>query len=341
MYYLLGLAWADGWMDHEKNSLSFHSSVKEQEFFTDFAKRFGTASVRIRKDLCKSPSGSMIRGIVLTLISPHLEEFFTQHGYTCNKPSRVYKDIPDNYFSDFLRGLYDGDGSSNHHTMVFMCHEALKDVLVNDIHRIFGVLPTKSYFRHNVWSVSYGHSSSFLLWKSLYSTSSAFMQRKRDNAVCGKKRFLRVKDSSGVERVFHSVSEAAKFYHVCVSSLSHVAVGDRCHHKGICASYDTDFQSLLEIPEDIRCVVKPVGNRHVYDLQVKDVHNFRLANGIISHNCTDALGTYHLALISNQFYKESYPASKYDNDALYPMMRLENTPQRLDLEVQEKIRMAP
>lgn len=332
MYYLLGLAWADGWMNHEKNSLSFHSSVKEQEFFTDFAKRFGTASVRIRKDLCKSPSGSMIRGIDLTLISPHLEEFFTQHGYTCNKPSRVYKDIPDNYFSDFLRGLYDGDGSSNHHTMVFMCHEALKDVLVNDIHRIFGVLPTKSYFRHNVWSVSYGHSSSFLLWKSLYSTSSAFMQRKRDNAVCGKKGFLRVKDSSGVERVFHSVSEAAKFYHVCVSSLSHVAVGDRCHHKGICASYDTDFQSLLEIPEDIRCVVQPVGNRHVYDLQVKDVHNFRLANGIISHNCTDALGTYHLALISNQFYKESYPASKYDNDALYPMMRLENTPQRLDLE---------
>ena len=332
MYYLLGLAWADGWMNHEKNSLSFHSSVKEQEFFTDFAKHFGTASVRVRKALCKSPSGSMVRGIDLTLISPHLEEFFTQHGYTCNKPSRVYKDIPDNYFSDFLRGLYDGDGSSNHHTMVFMCHEALKDVLVNDIHRLFGVLPTKSYFRHNVWSVSYGHSSSFLLWKSLYSTSSAFMQRKRDNAVCGKKRFLRVKDSSGVERVFHSVSEAAKFHHVCVSSLSHVAVGDRCHHKGICASYDTDFQSLLEIPEDIRCVVKPVGNRHVYDLQVKDVHNFRLANGIISHNCTDALGTYHLALISNQFYKESYPASKYDNDALYPMMRLENTPQRLDLE---------
>ena len=332
MYYLLGLAWADGWMNHEKNSLSFHSSVKEQEFFTDFAKRFGTASVRVRKDLRKSPSGSMVRGIDLTLISPHLEEFFIQHGYTCNKPYRVYKDIPDNYFSDFLRGLYDGDGSSNHHTMVFMCHEALKDVLVNDIHRIFGILPTKSYFRHNVWSVSYGHSSSFLLWKSLYSTSSAFMQRKRDNAVCGKKRFLRAKDSSGVERVFHSVSEAAKFYHVCVSSLSHVAVGDRCHHKGICASYDTDFQSLLEIPEDIRCVVKPVGNRHVYDLQVKDVHNFRLANGIISHNCTDALGTYHLALISNQFYKESYPASKYDNDALYPMMRLENTPQRLDLE---------
>lgn len=70
----------------------------------------------------------------------------------------------------------------------------------------------------------------------------------------------------------------------------------------------------------------------VYDIQVEEVHCFVMANGIISHNCTDALGTYHLALISNQFYKESYPASKYDNDALYPMMRLENTPQRLNLE---------
>lgn len=55
------------------------------------------------------------------------------------------------------------------------------------------------------------------------------------------------------------------------------------------------------------------------------------AEDAYKYACTDALGTYHLALISNQFYKESYPASKYDNDALYPMMRLENTPQRLDL----------
>ena len=80
------------------------------------------------------------------------------------------------------------------------------------------------------------------------------------------------------------------------------------------------------------CEVSKFRTCNVYDIQVDEVHCFVMANGIISHNCTDALGTYHLALISNQFYKESYPASKYDNDALYPMMRLENTPQRLDLE---------
>ena len=70
----------------------------------------------------------------------------------------------------------------------------------------------------------------------------------------------------------------------------------------------------------------------VYDIQVEDVHCFLLHNGIVSHNCTDAIGTYKIAMISNRYYVENKPASKYDNDMLYPLMRLENTPQRLDTE---------
>ena len=105
--------------------------------------------------------------------------------------------------------------------------------------------------------------------------------------------------------------------------------------------YQKDHRSSLEAvritpkgkhSDFLLCGVSKFRPCVVYDIQVEEVHCFVMANGIISHNCTDALGTYHLALISNQFYKESYPASKYDNDALYPMMRLENTPQRLDLE---------
>ena len=105
--------------------------------------------------------------------------------------------------------------------------------------------------------------------------------------------------------------------------------------------YQKDHRSSLEAvritpkgkhSDFLLCGVSKFRPCVVYDIQVEEVHCFVMANGIISHNCTDALGTYHLALISNQFYKESYPASKYDNDALYPMMRLENTPQRLNLE---------
>ena len=48
--------------------------------------------------------------------------------------------------------------------------------------------------------------------------------------------------------------------------------------------------------------------------------------------CTDAVSTYQLALVSNKFYHENLPASRFDNAMLYPLMRLENMPQRLDTE---------
>ena len=123
-------------------------------------------------------------------------------------------------------------------------------------------------------------------------------------------------DKDTGEEVWRSVDEVYSLYQKDHrSSLEAVQITPKGKHS--------DFL-LCEVSKFRPCVV--------YDIQVEEVHCFVMVNGIISHNCTDALGTYHLALISNQFYKESYPASKYDNDALYPMMRLENTPQRLDLE---------
>lgn len=118
------------------------------------------------------------------------------------------------------------------------------------------------------------------------------------------------------EEVWKSVDEVSSLYQKGLrSSLNAVRITPEGKHS--------DF---------LLCEVSKFRTCNVYDIQVEEVHCFVMANGVVSHNCTDALGTYHLALISNQFYKESYPASKYDNDALYPMMRLENTPQRLDLE---------
>ena len=123
-------------------------------------------------------------------------------------------------------------------------------------------------------------------------------------------------DKDTGEEVWRSVDEVSSLYQKGPrSSLNAVRITPKGKHS--------DF---------LLCEVSKFRTCNVYDIQVEEVHCFVMANGAVSHNCTDALGTYHLALISNQFYKESYPASKYDNDALYPMMRLENTPQRLDLE---------
>lgn len=56
------------------------------------------------------------------------------------------------------------------------------------------------------------------------------------------------------------------------------------------------------------------------------------AENAYKYAVTDAVSTYQLAIVSNKFYRENLPASRFDNNMLYPLMRLENTPQRLDTE---------
>ena len=46
--------------------------------------------------------------------------------------------------------------------------------------------------------------------------------------------------------------------------------------------------------------------------------------------CIDALGTYHLFFKTERFLAESGAAGKLDNEVLYPLMRLENTPVYVD-----------
>lgn len=46
--------------------------------------------------------------------------------------------------------------------------------------------------------------------------------------------------------------------------------------------------------------------------------------------CIDALGTYHLFFKTERFYAESGAAGRLDNEAFYPLMRLENTPIYVD-----------
>ena len=46
--------------------------------------------------------------------------------------------------------------------------------------------------------------------------------------------------------------------------------------------------------------------------------------------CIDALGTYHLFFKTERFFSEAGAAGKLDNDSLYPLMKLENTPIYID-----------
>lgn len=52
----------------------------------------------------------------------------------------------------------------------------------------------------------------------------------------------------------------------------------------------------------------------------------------------DALGTYHLFFKTEKYYTESGAAAKLDNDLLYPLMRLENTPINVDHDYLQSMR---
>lgn len=54
--------------------------------------------------------------------------------------------------------------------------------------------------------------------------------------------------------------------------------------------------------------------------------------------CIDALGTYHLYNKTKIFYAESGAAGKLDNESLFPIMRLENTPIYVDHDYLESMR---
>lgn len=55
--------------------------------------------------------------------------------------------------------------------------------------------------------------------------------------------------------------------------------------------------------------------------------------------CIDALGTYHLFFKTEKYYTESGAAGKLDNEVLYPLMKLENTPIYVDHEYLKKMRV--
>lgn len=54
--------------------------------------------------------------------------------------------------------------------------------------------------------------------------------------------------------------------------------------------------------------------------------------------CIDALGTYHLFFKTEKYYAESGAAGKLDNECLYPLMKLENTPIYVDHNYLESMR---
>ncbi|MBX2866554.1 hypothetical protein KTR10_01165 [Candidatus Kaiserbacteria bacterium] len=107
--YVVGLLAADGCMSPAGHLIDLTSKDREQ--LENFSKCVGITNKIGRKRSGYNDGGVYLR---VQFKSVRFYEFLGSVGLTPNKSHTIGSlAIPDEYFWDFLRGLYDGDGSSN------------------------------------------------------------------------------------------------------------------------------------------------------------------------------------------------------------------------------------
>lgn len=334
-YYLLGYGLADGSL--HGNRLSFHIQEKDIQILEDMNKRFkSNAKISHRKG--KSPSGRIVDSVDLSYSSSILREFLGNHGLIENKTGREsYKNIPDEYYRDFLRGFYDGDGSSNGYNMCFVCCKSISKQISHDLERLLGVKPLYWYQKgDNIGDLTYGRNESVKIYQYLYGNCSLFLKRKKSKALKDKKTFIELESPKGEISLWSSVSEAARYADLEPSSLSAVKNGKRNHTRGwkckqiksiICSPYSRRGSVIL---------IEKSRKQEVYDIRVKDVHHYILDSGVISHNCVDAVGTFAVCQKTLCYYKEAKIAGRVTNEILYPFMKCEDNRLYMDLDYLRK-----
>ena len=122
-----------------------------------------------------------------------LHKWFRSIGLTPNKTKTIGKlNIPDEYFFDYLRGEFDGDGSSHAYWdtrwrssvslyLKFTCASAPHLEWLND--SIFKFLAVKGYIQQagGVYALTFSKQKAKVLYKAMYySTKIPFLKRKKD-----------------------------------------------------------------------------------------------------------------------------------------------------------------
>lgn len=342
MYYLGGLALADGhiW----QNRLSLKLSQKDEGLLCDLKERTNSQAT-ILKGKGHSPSypDREVISRTLNLSNPLMMEALRKMGLVEAKTGReVYQNIPDEWYPHFLRGFYDGDGSSNGHNLCFIGCETNLQHIAEDLERFLGIKGTLKarapgpVGKEFSWVLWYNRRESIKLYHFMYDRASIFNRRKeaaslKDNSV------FEVELESPEGEITHHwhIADAAEYCGYEPSSLSAVANGKRKATRG----WKVRRVSVRwnRAPQGPTIKVEPSVPTEVYDLTVDREHNFKLSQGILVHNCVDAAGTMTLAYHTMPYWQEAKQAGKIDQAMLYPLMKWENTRLPIDREILEEI----
>lgn len=185
-YYLLGICMADSSVNFKKKSgliTGINLTSCDIDILEKIKNRLSLTSditpVRIPKEGHKQA--------YYLLFSSHIGRTIYDIGMTGYvKKNRKLPDMPDKYFSHFLRGYFDGDGSlsvrcrykdSKDFIISINCHPILAEGLHNKLSNILN-LPKVFYEDGVVGDITYYAENAKILSKYLYENATIYMERK-------------------------------------------------------------------------------------------------------------------------------------------------------------------
>lgn len=185
-YYILGLFSTDGCIGKNRNSKYIDISLQENDsvLLEDIKKYFNT-----NKPLSISEQQKR-----LTLYSEKLYKTLDNYGISEQKSLtlELKKEIPNEFKIDFLRGVFDGDGSISgdheHYNTISLCCSASEKFIfqLKEMYESLGEevykyqTRQKSENRSAMWTLNRGGVPGLKLLKKLYRPGGMFLPRKYD-----------------------------------------------------------------------------------------------------------------------------------------------------------------
>lgn len=225
-YYFLGLVLSDGCLRDKWNVVHFGNKYRDRPVFEELVKRFKSVA-SLRPTLhpysftCDVDFSSWL-----------MKKFLVEHGVTTNKSLReAYRQIPDEYYFDFLRGYFDGDGTASVVEIRFHGGEGLVGQIRSDVKRLLGVdgkihlMPKRYPTAQQIFYLEYGVDEALQIFIQMYRKASIGMARKRD--MCFRKRtrrFYRLRSPEGQVSWWGSLVTASLHSGVSTSNLSSIVL---------------------------------------------------------------------------------------------------------------------
>lgn len=108
--YWLGFLFADGWINSKYNKVTL--CVKDWEVVDKFKRAVGSGHKHIIRDVYDQRTKKHYRANQLIITSKHFAENLEKWGCDGNKSTEAhFPEIDEKYYSHFIRGLFEGDGS--------------------------------------------------------------------------------------------------------------------------------------------------------------------------------------------------------------------------------------